>query len=605
MKKYFKVKDKTITDSKYYEVNCSVCDNGHKETYKTMLVKADNEQEARRKLKSKFPNYNLMRIEEISDCAVPLYKSVPRVYGTTISDIDKAALIKKYEEKLDKVKQLWGDDKLRGERYVKYAEQELEAVKKGGREGLLKFYEAHRYDSNEPVEKISAKDFVLARTDAMNRCISLGKQFIEHFDKIYSDPTNQANNHWIKEMCGWWDSVKQIKLKSTNKPILNGELRDWFFTAGANPQDFMHTATNEELSAYDSFITNVINGVSVEDAIREAFVKDCNTKMSDGVDITKEPGMETPKYVFQSTADPYLYLYVGNKYAMKEGRYTYNKYKLNGITPEQVKSDLLTSGWKQVSHGPASVIDCDETALITNKINDAAWTSQELATVEKYAHRYEESVTNILNAVQKKIASGKSKSVALEEVLDNLVSGVNLTDAEQADFDTKNIEAESAVKSGIKAELTTTDDYSLIIEKLESLYKETNDEKYKIAADAVRDINREEYVHAGEFSEILSNISPESGKAIEEGMLEVKSNQEDLDVHDAKKEYVINWHDTYHKTKERTRVDANNIKEAIHKFGDLVALGGIGTANAYVISISPNDGYIALYGKVSDLLKQF
>lgn len=493
MKKYFKVKDKTITDSKYYEVNCSVCDNGHKETYKTMLVKADNEQEARRKLKSKFPNYNLMRIEEISDCAVPLYKSVPRVYGTTISDIDKAALIKKYEEKLDKVKQLWGDDKLRGESYVKYAEQELEAVKNGGREGLLKFYEAHRYDSNEPVEKISA----------------------------------------------------------------------------------------------------------------EEGVKDCDTKMGDGVDITKEPGVETPKYVFQSTADPYLYLYVGNKYAMKEGRYTYNKYKLNGITPEQVKSDLLTSGWKQVSHGPASVIDCDETALITNQINDAAWTSQELATVEKYAHRYEESVTNILNAAQKKIAMGKNKSVALEEVLDNLVSGVNLTDAEQADFDTKNIEAENAVKSGIKAELTTTDDYSLIIEKLESLYKKTNDEKYKIAADAVRDINREEYVHAGEFSEILSNISPESGKAIEEGMLEVKGNQEDLDVHDAKKEYVINWHDTYHKTKERTRVDANNIKEAIHKFGDLVALGGIGTANAYVISISPNDGYIALYGKVSDLLKQF
>ena len=28
-------------------------------------------------------------------------------------------------QKLDKVKQLWGDDKLRGESYVKYAEQEL------------------------------------------------------------------------------------------------------------------------------------------------------------------------------------------------------------------------------------------------------------------------------------------------------------------------------------------------------------------------------------------------------------------------------------------------------------------------------------------------
>lgn len=564
MKKYFKVKDKTITDSKYYEVNCSVCDNEHKETYKTMLVKADNEQEARRKLKSKFPNYNLMRIEEISDCAVPLYKSVPRVYGTTISDIDKAALIKEYEKKLDKVKQLWGDDKLRGEKYIKYAEQELEAVKNGGREGLLKFYEAHRYDSNEPVEKISAKD---------------AKYKVTY---LIIDPTK-----------------KGMRLKNASRVV-----------TAASEREAVEKAKNLSAQQGAPFFGEEkevvkISDEPVEKISAEEGVKDCDTKMGDGVDITKEPGVETPKYVFQSTADPYLYLYVGNKYAMKEGRYTYNKYKLNGITPEQVKSDLLTSGWKQVSHGPASVIDCDETALITNKINDTAWTSQELATVEKYAQRYEESVTNILNAAQKKIALGKSKSVALEEVLDNLVSGVNLTDAEQADFDTKNIEAENAVKSGIKAELTTTDDYSLIIEKLESLYKETNDEKYKIAADAVRDINREEYVHAGEFSEILSNISPESGKAIEEGMLEVKSNQEDLDVHDAKKEYVINWHDTYHKTKERTRVDANNIKEAIHKFGDLVALGGIGTANAYVISISPNDGYIALYGKVSDLLKQF
>lgn len=76
-------------------------------------------------------------------------------------------------------------------------------------------------------------------------------------------------------------------------------------------------------------------------------------------------------------------------------------------------------------------------------------------------------------------------------------------------------------------------------------------------------------------------------------------------VKDAKTEYVFNWHDTYHGAKNKTRVDANSIKEAIKKFGDLIALGGIGTANCYVISISPNDGYLRTYGKLSDLLRTF
>ena len=74
---------------------------------------------------------------------------------------------------------------------------------------------------------------------------------------------------------------------------------------------------------------------------------------------------------------------------------------------------------------------------------------------------------------------------------------------------------------------------------------------------------------------------------------------------DAKTEYVFNWRDTYHGAKDKTRVDANSIKEAIKKFGNMIALGGIGTANCYVISISPNDGYVRTYGKLSDLLRTF
>ena len=117
------------------------------------------------------------------------------------------------------------------------------------------------------------RDMALSRADAMDRCINLGKKFIEHFDKIYKEPKSQARNHWEGEMQNWLNSVKQIKLKSTNDIILNGDLRDWFFTAGANPQDFMKNPTNEELKIYDNFITNLVNGNKVKTALNSVGIK--------------------------------------------------------------------------------------------------------------------------------------------------------------------------------------------------------------------------------------------------------------------------------------------------------------------------------------------
>lgn len=117
------------------------------------------------------------------------------------------------------------------------------------------------------------RDMALSRADAMDRCINLGKKFIEHFDKIYKEPKSQARNHWEGEMQNWLNSVKQIKLKSTNDIILNGDLRDWFFTAGANPQDFMKNPINEELKIYDNFITNLVNGNKVKTALNSVGIK--------------------------------------------------------------------------------------------------------------------------------------------------------------------------------------------------------------------------------------------------------------------------------------------------------------------------------------------
>lgn len=78
----------------------------------------------------------------------------------------------------------------------------------------------------------------------------------------------------------------------------------------------------------------------------------------------------------------------------------------------------------------------------------------------------------------------------------------------------------------------------------------------------------------------------------------------ETDCKDAKTEYVFNYQDTYHGTRDKMRVDANNLDEAIREFGKTMALGGYGTANIYVISVSPNDGYMRAYGRLSEMLKQ-
>lgn len=113
------------------------------------------------------------------------------------------------------------------------------------------------------------EDMALSRSDAMERCISLGKKFIEHFDKIYKDPNCQAVNHWTSEMQGWLNNVREIKLKTTNKTLLDGNLRDWFFTAGALPEDFMTNAIYEELEAYDKFVNLILNGKTIIEALKE------------------------------------------------------------------------------------------------------------------------------------------------------------------------------------------------------------------------------------------------------------------------------------------------------------------------------------------------
>ena len=90
------------------------------------------------------------------------------------------------------------------------------------------------------------------RSSAIDRCIGLGKQFVNHFDKIYKDPNNKAVNHWISEMENWLDDVNIITLKPSTKHLNHSNKMDWFFTIGSSYEELFKD--EKEIDAYSELI---------------------------------------------------------------------------------------------------------------------------------------------------------------------------------------------------------------------------------------------------------------------------------------------------------------------------------------------------------------
>lgn len=67
-------------------------------------------------------------------------------------------------------------------------------------------------------------------------------------------------------------------------------------------------------------------------------------------------------------------------------------------------------------------------------------------------------------------------------------------------------------------------------------------------------------------------------------------------------DYTINYRNSYTGERNKETIKANSVIDAIKKFADVVALRGYGTRNIDIISISPNDGYVRLYGSLQALL---
>lgn len=126
---------------------------------------------------------------------------------------------------------------------------------------IIKFEVDKMYNVYEELSKLYEEDILiemaLARRDAIDRCISYGSEFCEHFniicdEGIYSDDFK----HHCGELQGWFKIVCKIKLKDTKKAPSNEDLVDWFFTAGQNIEDVIK---KNYISIYEKFVDIMLN----------------------------------------------------------------------------------------------------------------------------------------------------------------------------------------------------------------------------------------------------------------------------------------------------------------------------------------------------------
>lgn len=104
-------------------------------------------------------------------------------------------------------------------------------------------------------------ELILSHMDAMDKCIDLGKQFIEHFHKVYAEGKNSKEFvHHCTEMQSQLDCVRSIKLNTTNCYLTPSKLIDWFFAAGGCIDADNGFDTYEEIYLYtDLFLALAAN----------------------------------------------------------------------------------------------------------------------------------------------------------------------------------------------------------------------------------------------------------------------------------------------------------------------------------------------------------
>lgn len=129
--------------------------------------------------------------------------------------------------------------------------------------------EDDKYNVSESIDGNSnLLEMPTSRGDAIDVCSSLGKLFIEHFHKIYSEGIEGKDfPHHCAEMQAWLDKCRAMRLKGSNRHLTQIEQIDWFFTACGAIDEENGFITEDDADTYNRFVILLAgNPISVKDA---------------------------------------------------------------------------------------------------------------------------------------------------------------------------------------------------------------------------------------------------------------------------------------------------------------------------------------------------
>mgnify|MGYP006874317590 FL=1 len=124
------------------------------------------------------------------------------------------------------------------------------------------------------IDGIPLTEMSMPKSEICYRSSRLGRQFIDHFNKVLNDlqsETNTSLSHHCQEMQSWWDYVRRLTYKHNKKYVSDKDMIEWFFSGGGNYEDTVDNVSMYKLLV-DCMLTN--RDKSIISIIRDIYHKD-------------------------------------------------------------------------------------------------------------------------------------------------------------------------------------------------------------------------------------------------------------------------------------------------------------------------------------------
>lgn len=108
------------------------------------------------------------------------------------------------------------------------------------------------------IEDFLTKEEQKKRSNSYAHCIGLGKNFIEHFHKIYTNPDSSDTNHWLSEMEAWFNKASTIILSQSKRFLTDDDFYQWFLVYDSDYKTIVPSATEQEENDYYKFAEYIL-----------------------------------------------------------------------------------------------------------------------------------------------------------------------------------------------------------------------------------------------------------------------------------------------------------------------------------------------------------